>query len=96
MLYMESFAPKGYTHMMTLNDLKKNETGVITEIHLEGLMKRRLIDMGVTTGASITMLRTAPLGDPVEFYILGYNLSLRKKEAGKIMIKKAEGKNGSN
>lgn len=76
--------------MTTLNDLKKNETGVITEIKLEGLMKRRLIDMGVTTGASITMLRAAPLGDPVEFYILGYNLSLRKKEAGKIIIERVE------
>lgn len=81
--------------MMTLNDLKKNETGIITEIRLEGLMKRRLIDMGVTTGASITMLRTAPLGDPVEFYILGYNLSLRKKEAGKILIERAADENGS-
>lgn len=74
--------------MLTLNDLKKNETGIITGIALEGLMKRRLIDMGVTTGAAVTMLRTAPLGDPIEFYILDYNLSLRKKEAGKIYIRK--------
>lgn len=80
---------------MTLNDLRPNETGIITEIHLEGLMKRRLIDMGVTSGVEITMLRTAPLGDPVEFYILGYNLSLRKREAGKILIKKADEKNGN-
>lgn len=74
--------------MATLNDLKKNETGIITEIHLTGLMKRRLIDMGVTTGAAVTMLRAAPLGDPVEFYILGYNLSLRRKEAKQIIIKR--------
>lgn len=79
--------------MTTLNDLKKNETGVITGIRLEGLMKRRLIDMGVTTGASITMLRAAPLGDPVEFYILGYNLSLRKNEAEKILIERIESSN---
>ncbi len=81
--------------MMTLNDLKQNETGIITEIKLEGLMKRRLIDMGVTSGVSVTMLRAAPLGDPVEFYILGYNLSLRKKEAAKILITKADDKNDS-
>lgn len=80
--------------MATLNDLKRNETGVITEIRLDGLMKRRLIDMGVTTGAKITMLRTAPTGDPVEFYILGYSLSLRKKEAGKILIEKTVDTNG--
>lgn len=73
---------------MTLNDLKKNETGIITEIHLTGLMKRRLIDMGVTTGAEVTMLRAAPLGDPVEFYILGYNLSLRRSEAKQILIER--------
>jgi Fe2+ transport system protein FeoA len=51
-------------------------------------MKRRLIDLGVTTGAQITMLRPAPLGDPVEFYILGYNLSLRRSEARNILIEK--------
>lgn len=80
--------------MTTLNDLKKDEIGIITEINLSGMMKRRLIDMGVTTGAAITMLRTAPLGDPVQFYILGYNLCLRKKEAGKILIEKVANING--
>jgi Fe2+ transport system protein FeoA len=74
--------------MQTLNDLRPNESGIITEIRLTGLMKRRLIDLGVTTGAQITMLRPAPLGDPVEFYILGYNLSLRRSEARNILIEK--------
>lgn len=73
---------------MTLKDLKQNEKGIITAVELTGLMKRRLIDMGLTTGTEITMLRTAPLGDPVEYNVLGYNLSLRKKEADKIIIEK--------
>ena len=82
--------------MLTLNDLKKNETGIITEIHLTGLMKRRLIDRGVTTGAAVTMLRAAPLGDPIEFHILGYSLSLRRNEAKKIIIERTTDKNGCN
>lgn len=76
--------------MNTLNDLQPNESGIITEINLIGIMKRRLIDLGVTPGTEITMLRCAPLGDPVEFSILGYNLSLRRKEAKKILVEKIE------
>ncbi|MDY3031734.1 MAG: FeoA family protein [Clostridia bacterium] len=71
---------------MTLNDLQPEQTGIITEIHITGLMKRRLIDMGVTSGTAVTMLRTAPLGDPVEYSILGYNLCLRRNEAKKITV----------
>lgn len=74
--------------MSILNDLRPGESGIIIEIQLEGLMKRRLIDLGVTTGATVKMLRSAPLGDPVEYYILGYNLSIRRSEAKKILIEK--------
>lgn len=73
---------------MTLNDLKPGESGVITEIKFTGLMKRRMIDMGVSPGTSVTVLRQAPLGDPVEYSILGYNLCLRKSDASKIVIEK--------
>lgn len=73
---------------MTLNDLKQNETGIIISVNIKGLMKRRLIDMGVTSGTAVTMLRSAPLGDPVEYSILGYNLCLRRKEAKKIDIER--------
>lgn len=73
---------------MTLNDLHPKETGIITEIQLDAKMKHRLSALGVTNGAKITMLRTAPLGDPVEYSILGYNLSIRKSEAKKIFIEK--------
>lgn len=82
--------------MNTLNDLRPGESGIITEIKLDGLMKRRLIDLGVTTGAKVTMLRAAPLGDPVEYYILGYNLSIRRIEAKKILIEKVGEDNGKN
>lgn len=82
--------------MTTLNDLRPLESGVVTEIQLEGLMKHRLIELGITTGASITMLRAAPLGDPVEYSILGYNLSIRRSEAKKILIEKVGGSNGKN
>lgn len=82
--------------MNTLNDLRPGETGIITEIKLDGLMKRRLIDLGVTTGAKIKMLRAAPLGDPVEYCILGYNLSIRRVEARKILIEKVGEDSGKN
>lgn len=80
--------------MITLNDLRPLETGIVTEIQLEGLMKHRLIELGITTGAKVTMLRAAPLGDPVEYSILGYNLSIRRSEAKKILIEKVGEANG--
>lgn len=85
---------KGFHEMNTLNDLLPLECGIITEIHLAEQMKRRLTDLGVTAGARITMLRAAPLGDPVEYYILGYSLSLRRSEAEKIFIEKVSDSNG--
>ncbi len=80
---------KGFYEMNTLNDLRPGESGIITQIQLSGAMKHRLIELGVTTGSKITMLRSAPLGDPVEYSILGYNLSIRRHEAKKIIIEKA-------
>ena len=55
---------------MNLSNLKKNESGVISAIRLSGSIKRRLSDMGMTLGATVKMLRLAPLGDPVEFRVL--------------------------
>ena len=68
---------------MNLSNLKKNESGVISAIRLSGSIKRRLSDMGMTPGATVKMLRLAPLGDPVEFRVL-----IRKKDAEKIFIHK--------
>ena len=73
---------------MNLSNLKKNESGVISEIRLSGSIKRRLTDMGMTPDATVKMLRLAPLGDPIEFRVLNCNISIRKKDAEKIFIHK--------
>lgn len=73
---------------MNLSNLKKNESGVISEIHLSGSIKRRLTDMGMTPDATVKMLRLAPLGDPIEFRVFNCNISIRKKDAEKIFIHK--------
>jgi Fe2+ transport system protein FeoA len=73
---------------MNLSNLKKNESGVISEIRLSGSIKRRLSEMGMTPGATVKMLRSAPLGDPIEFRVLNCNISIRKKDAEKMFIHK--------
>jgi ferrous iron transport protein A len=70
----------------TLNQLKPGERATIVKVGGEGLARRRILDMGVVTGAEIEVVRVAPLGDPVEFLIKGYNLSLRKSEAQQIQV----------
>lgn len=73
---------------MNLSNLKKNESGVISAIRLSGSIKHRLSDMGMTPGATVKMLRLAPLGDPVEFRVLNCNISIRKKDAERFFIHK--------
>lgn len=69
-----------------LSDLRPGERGTITRIGNKGVFRRRIMDMGVVPGAEIEMVRVAPLGDPVEFRIKGYNLSLRKGDAKEIEV----------
>lgn len=64
-----------------LNEMKPSESGTVKKIIAEGKIKRRLYDMGVTPGASIIVKKLAPLGDPIEITIRGYELTLRKSEA---------------
>ena len=71
---------------MNLSNLKKNESGVISAIRLSGSIKRRLSDMGMTLGATVKMLRLAPLGDPIEVTVRDYELSLRKVDAEMIEV----------
>lgn len=66
---------------MNLSKLKPGDKGRITSIGAIGPLKRRLMDMGVLVGEEVQVLKTAPLGDPIEVRIKSYNLSLRKKEA---------------
>ncbi len=70
----------------TLNQLKPGERATIVKVGGEGAVRRRILDMGVVSGADIEVVRVAPLGDPVEFLIKGYNLSLRKSEAQNIQV----------
>lgn len=71
---------------MTLRDLKPGQTGRVTAVGAEGAMKRRIMDMGVTPGVEIRVIKTAPLGDPIAVNVRGYELSLRKDEAARIRI----------
>lgn len=73
---------------MTLRDLKPGEEGKVVSIGEKGPMRRRIMEMGVTPGAVVKVIKVAPLGDPVEVNIRGYELSLRKDEAGQIEISK--------
>ncbi|MDA8222571.1 FeoA family protein [Desulfosporosinus sp.] len=71
----------------TLKELKMGEKGVIIKVLGEkGAVKKRLMDMGMTSGAEVLVRKVAPLGDPIEVNIRGYELTLRKAEAQNIII----------
>ena len=72
---------------MTLRDLKPGQQGVVVSIATTGSMKRRIMDMGITPGVEIKVVKVAPLGDPIEVNVRGYELSLRKEEAQEIDMK---------
>lgn len=69
-----------------LSNMKIGQKGIVKNLKVEGPIKRRLFDMGITPGADIIMVKRAPLGDPIEITIRGYQLSLRKSEAINIII----------
>ena len=72
--------------MKTLRDVKVGETATVQKIHGDGALKRRIMDMGITKGTEITVRKVAPLGDPVEVTVRGYELSLRKADAELIEV----------
>lgn len=76
----------GKTLEKRLSELKPGEKGIITRIEGSGVVRKRLLDMGLVKGTEITVIRKAPLGDPVEFLLRGYNLSLRKKESDSVYV----------
>ncbi len=71
---------------MTLKEMKPGQSGKVTSIGESGPLKRRIMDMGITPGVEVKVVKTAPLGDPVEIRIRGYELSLRKEEAARIEV----------
>ena len=73
--------------MKTLKQTKCGETVTVTRLGGEGALKRRIMDMGITKGTSIFVRKVAPLGDPVEVMVRGYELSLRKEDAKMIVLK---------
>ena len=72
--------------MRTLKQVKIGETVTVVKLHGEGAVKRRLMDMGITKGVSVFIRKVAPLGDPVEVTVRGYELSLRKADAEMIEV----------
>ena len=72
--------------MRTLRDAKVGDTVKVVKLHGEGVVKRRIMDMGLTKGAEVHIRKVAPLGDPVEITVRGYELSIRKADAEMIEI----------
>ena len=72
--------------MRTLRDAKVVDTVKVVKLHGEGATKRRIMDMGITKGVEIHVRTVAPLGDPMELSVRGYELSVRKADAGMIEI----------
>ncbi|GHV48492.1 iron transporter FeoA [Synergistales bacterium] len=70
----------------TLKDFTTGEKGSVISLSATGAVRRRLLDMGITPGADIVMRKVAPLGDPVELTVRGYQLSIRKAEAENILM----------
>ena len=75
--------------MKTLRDAKIGETVTVVKVGGEGALKRRIMDMGITKNVKITVRKVAPLGDPLELKVRGYELSLRKADAELIEVEQA-------
>ena len=71
---------------MTLKEVKADSTAKIVRINGTGPVKRRIMDMGLTKGVEVTVRKVAPLGDPIELTVRGYELSIRKDEAAAIEV----------
>ncbi len=72
--------------MRTLKDVRVGENVIVKRLQGDGAVKRRIMDMGVTKGTAILVQKVAPLGDPIEVKVRGYELSLRKCEAENIIV----------
>jgi ferrous iron transport protein A len=72
--------------MMTLDELQNGQPATVRKINGKGALRRRLMDMGLIKGVSIEKVKAAPMGDPVEYLVRGYHLSLRKSEAQLVEI----------
>lgn len=72
--------------MKTLKDVRIGDTAVVKKVYGEGALRRRIMDMGITKGVTVKLRKTAPLGDPLELTVRGYQLTLRKDDAANIEV----------
>ena len=72
--------------MKTLREIKIGGTARVVKVHGEGAVRRRIMDMGITRGVDIKITKVAPLGDPLEVTVRGYELSLHKEDAARIEV----------
>ena len=72
--------------MKTLRDVKVGETVSVVKLHGEGAVKRRIMDMSLTKGVDVTVRKVAPLGDPIQLNVRGYELSIRKADAEMVEV----------
>ena len=72
--------------MKTLEDIKPGQEATVVKLQGQGTLRRHIMDLGITKGVSIFVRRVAPLGDPIEITVRGYELSLRKEEAQNILV----------
>ena len=77
---------EGSERMKTLKDARVGESVTVARLHGEGAVKRRIMDMGITKGVEIYVRKVAPLGDPMELTVRGYELSVRKADAEQIEV----------
>lgn len=72
--------------MKTLKQIKIGKSATVVKLHGEGALKRRIMDMGITKGVNVYVRKAAPLGDPIEVTVRGYELTLRKADADMIEV----------
>ena len=76
----------------TLDQLRPGESGIVTKVGGQGALRRRLLDMGITPKTKIFLVKTAPMGDPLELSLRGFDLSIRKADAQYIELEIEDGK----
>ncbi len=86
MILISEYAVTEVMVMRTLRDVKIGKTAKVVKLHGEGALKRRIMDMGITKGVEVFVRKVAPLGDPLEISVRGYELSIRKGDAEMIEV----------
>jgi len=75
---------------MTLDQVRPGQTGIIAAVGGEGVLRRRLLDMGLTPRTRVTVRKVAPMGDPIELFLRSYVLTIRQEEAAKISMEEVQ------